>query len=166
MTEALDQVEAMVPALLFLCVGVPLASLLDRLGYFEAVASLMQQRAGAIRLGSLWMLACATTAVLNLDTTVVLLTPLYIRLAKRSGADPFPLALIPLFTASFASSFLPVSNLTTLIAVERLDLGVGDVVTHLAIPARSPVSSGGWCSDGRRHVRFRQATIGRSPARR
>src|SRR6476619_2245009 len=79
-TEALDQVEAMVPALLFLCVGVPLASLLDRLGYFEAVASLMQQRAGAIRLGWLWMLACATTAVLNLDTTVVLLTPLYIRL--------------------------------------------------------------------------------------
>ena len=112
----------MVPALLFLCVGVPLASLLDRLGYFEAVASLMQRRAGAIRLGSLWALACATTAVLNLDTTVVLLTPLYIRLAKRSGVDPFPLALIPLFTASFASSFLPVSNLTTLIAVERLDL--------------------------------------------
>lgn len=125
----------MVPALLFLCVGVPLASLLDRLGYFEAVAALMQQRAGAIRLGALWALACATTAVLNLDTTVVLLTPLYIRLAMRSGADPFPLALIPLFTASFASSFLPVSNLTTLIAVERLDLGVDDVVTHLALPS-------------------------------
>lgn len=135
MTEALDQVSAMVPALLFLCVGVPLASLLDRLGYFEAVASLMQQRAGAIRLGSLWVLACATTAVLNLDTTVVLLTPLYIRLANRSGMDALPLALIPLLTASFASSFLPVSNLTTLIAVERLDLGVGDVVAHLGLPS-------------------------------
>ncbi|MET0908968.1 MAG: SLC13 family permease [Ilumatobacteraceae bacterium] len=135
MTEALDQVSAMVPALLFLCVGVPLASLLDRLGYFEAVASSMQQRAGAIRVGALWALACATTAVLNLDTTVVLLTPLYIRLAKRSGIDPFPLALIPLFTASFASSFLPVSNLTTLIAVERLDLSVSDVVTYLALPS-------------------------------
>ena len=135
MTEALDQVGAMVPALLFLCVGVPLASLLDRLGYFDAVASLMQRRAGAIRLVSLWALACATTAVLNLDTTVVLLTPLYIRLARRTGADPFPLALIPLFTASFASSFLPVSNLTTLIAVERLDLSVSDVVAHLALPS-------------------------------
>src|SRR4051794_25445055 len=45
-TEALDQVAAMVPALLFLCVGVPLAALLDQLGYFEALASWMQRRAG------------------------------------------------------------------------------------------------------------------------
>ncbi len=82
----------------------------------------------------LWTLACVTTAILNLDTTVVLLTPLSVRLARRSGTDPFTLALIPLFTAAFASSFLPVSNLTTLIVTERLDLTVADVVTHLAIP--------------------------------
>ena len=124
----------MVPALLFLCVGVPLAELLDRLGYFEAVAALVQGRGAEVRVGVLWTLACVTTAILNLDTTVVLLTPLSVRLARRSGTDPFTLALIPLFTAAFASSFLPVSNLTTLIVTERLDLTVADVLTHLAIP--------------------------------
>ena len=94
----------------------------------------MQQRAGAIRLGALWALACATTAVLNLDTTVVLLR----RCTSGSpgaASRSVPARLIPLFTASFASSFLPVSNLTTLIAVERLDLSVSDVVTHLALPS-------------------------------
>ncbi len=124
----------MVPALLFLCVGVPLAELLDRLGYFDAVAALIQGRGAGVRVGVLWTLACVTTAILNLDTTVVLLTPLSVRLARRSGTDPFALALIPLFTAAFASSFLPVSNLTTLIVTERLDLSVADVVTHLALP--------------------------------
>ena len=36
----------------------------------------------------LWLLAAATTVVLNLDTTVVLLTPLYLRLARRVGGRP------------------------------------------------------------------------------
>lgn len=124
----------MVPALLFLCVGVPLAELLDRLGYFEAVAAVVQGRSTGVRVGVLWALACVTTAILNLDTTVVLLTPLFVRMARRSGDDPFALALVPLFTAAFASSFLPVSNLTTLIVTERLELSVADVVTHLAAP--------------------------------
>ncbi len=47
----------------------------------------------------LWLLAAATTVVLNLDTTVVLLTPLYLRLARRVGVDPLPLAAIPLLLA-------------------------------------------------------------------
>ncbi len=124
----------MVPALLFLCVGVPLAELLDRLGYFEAIATVMQRRSRGLPVGVLWILACVTTAILNLDTTIVLLTPLSVRLARGSGADPFAIALIPLFTAAFASSFLPVSNLTTLIVTERLDLSVADVIAHLALP--------------------------------
>ena len=40
------------------------------------------------RCGALWVLAAATTIVLNLDTTVVLLTPLYLRLARRAGGRP------------------------------------------------------------------------------
>ncbi len=132
--DALGQVGEMVPALLFLCVAVPLAALLDEVGYFDAVAAAMRARAGEISVGALWVLACATTAVLNLDTTIVLLTPLYVRLARRGGADAFRIALIPLLCASLGSSFLPVSNLTTLIVTERLHVSVGDVVRHLAIP--------------------------------
>src|SRR5690349_6012006 len=125
----------MVPALLFLCAGVPLAALLDRLGFFDAIASAIEQRWDDVPVLALWILAAATTGVLNLDTTVVLLTPLYIRLARRGGADPLAVAAVPLVLASLASSFLPVSNLTTLIAVERVDLSVGDVVAHLGLPS-------------------------------
>jgi len=148
-----------VPALLFLCVGVPLAELLDRLGYFEAVAAVVQGRRTGVRVGALWALACVTTAILNLDTTVVLLTPLFVRMARRSGDDPFALALVPLFTAAFASSFLPVSNLTTLIVTERLELSVADVVTHLAAPGLAACVVG-WVVFRRRAPKALAAGVG------
>ncbi|MBI2705700.1 MAG: citrate transporter [Actinobacteria bacterium] len=132
MDRAAANVQAMLPALLFLCAGVPLAALLDRLGFFEAVAVEIEHRWDRIPVAVLWWLAAATTVVLNLDTTVVLLTPLYIRLARRSGVDPLPLALVPLLLASLASSALPVSNLTNLIAADRYGLSVADVASHLA----------------------------------
>jgi arsenical pump membrane protein len=142
-SDALDAVQAALPALAFLLAGVPLAALLDDLGLFEALAAALQRRWAELPVLALWILAALTTAMLNLDTTIVLLTPLYVRLARRSGVDPLPLALVPLLLAAFASSVLPVSNLTTLIAVERLDLGVGDVVRHLA-PASAAATVVGW----------------------
>jgi arsenical pump membrane protein len=143
--EALHEVEAMVPALLFLLAAVPLAHLLDRLGFFDAVALTIEARWAQVPVLALWVLAAMTTAVLNLDTTVVLLTPLYVRLARRSGSDPLALALIPLLLAGLASSFLPVSNLTTLIVVERLDVSVVEVVAHLALPSLVACTVGWWC---------------------
>ena len=121
-----------------------MAALLDRLGFFEATAAVMAGRRGRDRavLG-LWILAALTTAVLNLDTTVVLLTPLYLRLARQAKVDPVPLVLIPLLLASLASSVLPVSNLTTLIVAERFDLSAGDVLSHLALPSLI-ASTVGW----------------------
>jgi len=122
-SRAADALCAIAPALAFLCAGVPLAALLDRLGFFESVARLLQRGAGPVALWKLWGLAAATTAVLNLDTTVVLLTPLYIRLARRANVDPLPVAIVPLLLASLASSFLPVSNLTSLIVVDAPEPG-------------------------------------------
>ena len=150
MTDALDALGAIAPALAFLLLGVPLAALLDELGLFESVAAAMQRRWPELPVLGLWALAAATTVVLNLDTTIVLLGPLYLRLAKRSGADPLALALVPLLLAAFASSVLPVSNLTTLIAVDRLDLGTGEVIRHLALPSLAAVVVG-WFAYGRRH---------------
>jgi arsenical pump membrane protein len=143
MTRVGDQLSSLAPALAFLLAGVPLAALLDRLGFFASAAAALGGRKGRTTpvLG-LWVLACVTTIVLNLDTTVVLLTPLYLRLARRSGADPLPVVAIPLLLASLASSVLPVSNLTTLIVVERLDVGVGAVFGHLALPSLAAVTVG------------------------
>ena len=136
MSRVADQLSPRAPALAFLLAGVPLAALLDRVGFFDAVArTLAGRRPGGVPVAWLWALAAVTTVVLNLDTTVVLLTPLYVRLARRSGRDPLGLAAVPLLLAAFASSVLPVSNLTNLIVVERLGPSVGDVVAHLALPS-------------------------------
>jgi arsenical pump membrane protein len=150
MDQAGEALATVAPALAFLLVGVPLAALLDELGLFDAVAGLLEQRFREVPVLALWLLAAATTVVLNLDTTIVLLTPLLIRLARRAGADPVPLALVPLLLAAFASSVLPISNLTTLIATEQLGLSVADVVTHLALPSAAAVAVG-WLGYRRLH---------------
>src|SRR6478752_5002965 len=85
-TTALDQLELLAPALAFLLAAVPLAHLLGELGFFDAVARRVSHRVDGI--WPWWLLAAATTAVLNLDTTVVLLTPLYLQVARRRGDDP------------------------------------------------------------------------------
>jgi arsenical pump membrane protein len=149
-TAAADALRAVAPALAFLLAGVPLAALLDDLGFFDAAAGALEARAPHLPVAGLWWLAAATTVVLNLDTTVVLLTPLYVRMARRAGVDPLPLALIPLLLAAFASSVLPVSNLTTLIAADRVGLTVAAVVGHLALPSLAAATAG-WLAYRRRH---------------
>ncbi len=151
MSRVGDQLSSLAPALAFLLAGVPLAALLERLGFFaSAAAALAGRRGRATPVLGLWVLACVTTVVLNLDTTVVLLTPLYLRLARRADTDPLPVVAIPLLLASLASSVLPVSNLTTLIAADRLDLGVATVFAHLALPSLAAVTVG-WLVYRRRY---------------
>lgn len=140
MDHARDTLSSLVPALAFLLAGVPLAVLLDRLGFFAAAARRVG-RSGTSRLG-LWVLAAFVTAVLNLDTTVVLLTPLYVRIAAVHDLDPLELASIPLVLAGLASAALPVSNLTTLIAGERLALPAFSVPAHLGVPTLVAVATG------------------------
>ena len=77
MSGVADQWSSLWPALAFLLAGVPLAALLDRLGFFEASAAVIVGRGGDRPVLALWVFAGLTTVVLNLDTTVVLLTPLY-----------------------------------------------------------------------------------------
>lgn len=151
MSRIAEQWSALWPALAFLLAGVPLAALLDRIGFFSAAAVLMVGRGGRDRsVFGMWVLAALTTAVLNLDTTVVLLTPLCLRMARQSGVDPVPLAAIPLLLASFASSVLPISNLTTLIAAQRFNLTALDVLSHLALPSLA-ASTVGWLVYRRRY---------------
>lgn len=118
--------------LLFVVVAVPLAAALDRLGVFGALAATFD--GGRHLVAWLWTLAAGVVIVFNLDAAVVLLTPLYVRIARRHGLGAEALAFQPALLASLASSVLPVSNLTNLIVAERLDLHIGDFVAHLAVP--------------------------------
>jgi arsenical pump membrane protein len=126
------QLVALFPALAFLIFGVPLAVLLDRLNFFRACADIILHRNPSYL--KLWVLAACTTAVLNLDTTIVLLTPLYVHIAKKAKVDPLPVVVIPLLLACFASSLLPVSNLTNLIAASSFDVSSFDFLRYLGVP--------------------------------
>jgi len=68
------------------------------------------------------LFATVTTTVLNLDTTAVLLTPVMLALALRTGIAAVPLAMTTVWLANTASLLLPVSNLTNLLAANRVAL--------------------------------------------
>jgi arsenical pump membrane protein len=134
-------VRPLITPLAFLLFAVPLAVMLDRVGFFASVAALADT--GRNPLLGLWILAAAVTTFLNLDASVVLLTPLYIRIARRHGLDPAMLAFQPVILASLASSALPISNLTNLIAANRYHLGVADFLVRLG-PASLVAVAVGW----------------------
>ena len=136
-----DALTDLGPPLAFLVVAVPLAVLLDELGFFATVAALVD--AGPWLRLALWVLAGLVTVLFNLDAAVVLLTPLYVRIASRHGEDPVLLAFLPALLASLASSVLPVSNLTNLVVARRLDLGTTDFLTHAA-PVALAATIVGW----------------------
>ena len=136
-----DAVGALAAPLAFLLLAVPLAVALDELGFFAGVAALVDG-GRHLRLG-LWVLAAAVTVLFNLDAAVVLLTPLYVRIALRHGDDPVALAFIPALMAALASTVLPVSNLTNLVVVEHIDVGVVDFLRHAA-PAAVAAVAVGW----------------------
>lgn len=131
----------------FVLAAVPLAVLLDRLGFFSSVAVVLL-RSGGRRgsdtswIGRLWLLGAGVTALLNLDAGVVLLTPLYVGIARRSGRDPLALALAPVLLACLASSLLPVSNLTNLIASAQTGAGSGAFLANLGLPSVAAIGVG------------------------
>jgi arsenical pump membrane protein len=135
--------DPLVAPLAFLLVAVPLAVLLDDIGVFEAAAELAIERRHLV--GGLWLLAAASVALLNLDAAVVLLTPLFVRIARRAGIDGVALAFQPVLLACLASSLLPVSNLTNLIAAQERGLGSIDFLVHLGPPTVAAVAVGWWC---------------------
>jgi len=131
--DATDAIEGVASPLLFLVFAVPLAVALDELGVFGALAALIGNSRHLI--AGLWWLAAGVVILFNLDAAVVLLTPLYIRIARRHGRNVEALAVQPALLACLASGVLPVSNLTNLIVAEQHDLDVADFLMHLALPS-------------------------------
>jgi arsenical pump membrane protein len=88
-------------------------------GLFDAAAARLAGLGGS-PLGTL--LACLglvalVTALLNLDTAVVFLTPVLIAVAGRGRLDPRPFLYGSVFMANASSLFLPGSNLTNLLVL-------------------------------------------------
>lgn len=111
------------PILLFVVAATVVAELAAEAGLFAAIAERLA-RLGLGRAWVLWLLVVAlavvVTVFLSLDTTAVLLTPVVILLARHNGLSPLPFALTTVWLANTGSLLLPVSNLTNLLAADRL----------------------------------------------
>ena len=103
----------------FLAAVLVLAKLCDDEGLFDAFGAMMA-RASSGRpvglLGQVFVLAAATTAVLSLDATIVLLTPVVLATARTLTVPVRPHAYATAHLSNTASLLLPVSNLTNLLA--------------------------------------------------
>jgi arsenical pump membrane protein len=105
-------------------------------GLFEATgARLARSRLGARGLlVALLGLVAAVTAVLNLDTAVVFLTPVLVYAARGRGLDERPFLYGSVFMANAASLLLPGSNLTNLLVL-RSDPRAGGSFAAQMLPA-------------------------------
>jgi arsenical pump membrane protein len=84
-------------------------------------------------------LAAVTTMSLNLDTTAVLLTPVILSLAVRLRIEPLPLAMTAVWLANTASLLLPVSNLTNLLAADRVALAPAAFASRMWAPQAASI---------------------------
>lgn len=86
----------------------------------------------------------AVTAVLNLDTSVVFLTPVLVYAARSRGQDGSALLVACLLLSNAGSLLLPGSNLTNLIVLGHLHLSGGQFFGHMVLPwAASVLVTGG-----------------------
>ena len=117
--DAAAEVSRLLPVVGFLAAVLVLARLCDDEGLFRAagVAMARTNSGGQQRLlVKVFVIAAATTAVLSLDATVVLLTPVVLATARTLRVPPRPHAYATAHLANSASLLLPVSNLTNLLA--------------------------------------------------
>lgn len=114
-----------IPILAFVLAMSLVTELVDEAGLFKVLTDRLAAF-GRGRVFSLWLLVVAVAAVstvfLSLDTTAVLVTPVVVLLAVHARIPPLPFALTSIWLANTASLLLPVSNLTNLLAQDRLGL--------------------------------------------
>jgi arsenical pump membrane protein len=105
-------------------------------GVFEAVGARLARAplSPPALLLALLALVAAVTAVLNLDTSVVFLTPVLVHAARRRGLNERPFLYGSVFMANSASLLLPGSNLTNLLVLRR-DPVSGAVFAARMLPA-------------------------------
>jgi arsenical pump membrane protein len=105
-------------------------------GLFEAIGGRLARtrlRAHSLLLALLAVVA-VVTAVLNLDTSVVFLTPVLVHAARKRRLDERPFLYGSVFMANAASLLLPGSNLTNLLVL-RSDPQSGAAFAARMLPA-------------------------------
>jgi arsenical pump membrane protein len=141
--RALTQATRLGPVIGFLAAVLVLAQLCQDEGLFRAIGAWLARDHGhgrgqgrtAVRLlARVFVVASVVTAVLGLDATVVLLTPVVFAAAARLGARAKPHVYGSCHLANSASLLLPVSNLTNLLAFAASGLSFTRFAGLMALP--------------------------------
>ncbi|MGV8968170.1 MAG: SLC13 family permease [Cellulomonas sp.] len=135
--SAWSEIVALLPVVAFLAAVLVLSHLCDAEGLFAAAGALMARDARGRPqrlLVAVFVVASLVTAVLSLDATVVLLTPVVFATAARAGVRPKPFVYACTHLANSASLLLPVSNLTNLLAFTASGLSFGRFAGLMALP--------------------------------
>ncbi|MBT2385543.1 arsenic transporter [Streptomyces sp. ISL-11] len=135
--HAADEAARLGPVIGFLAAVLVLAQLCDDEGLFHACGAWMARTAaGRPRrlLVQVFALASVITAVLSLDATIVLLTPVVFATAARLGARSRPHVYACTHLSNTASLLLPVSNLTNLLAFAASGLSFTRFASLMVLP--------------------------------
>ncbi|HEU5388702.1 MAG TPA: SLC13 family permease [Streptosporangiaceae bacterium] len=141
--QAAAEARQLGPVIGFLAAILVLAHLCDEDGLFLACGRWMARagrpgrtgQAGPRRLlAHVFVIAAVTTAVLSLDATVVLLTPVVFATATRLEVRARPHVYACTHLANSASLLLPASNLTNLLAFAASGLAFGRFAALMAVP--------------------------------
>jgi arsenical pump membrane protein len=136
-SDAAAEAERLGPVIGFLIAVLVLAYLCDDDGLFRACGAWMARSSGGRPrrlLAQVFVIASVTTAVLSLDATVVLLTPVVFATAARLDMRARPHMYACTHLANSASLLLPVSNLTNLLAFAASGLAFGRFAALMALP--------------------------------
>ncbi len=141
MNTALHEIGRLLPVVGFLAAVLVLAKLCDDEGLFHAAGIYMArhswgagQSAARRLLTTVFLIAAGTTAVLSLDATVVLLTPVVLSTARTLGVPARPHGYAAAHLANTASLLLPVSNLTNLLAFSTAGLSFTRFTAAMTLP--------------------------------
>ena len=142
--QAEDNIRRIAPLLLFLGSVIVLAKLTRDAQVFDVIAVRMAilGRGNYLALFLFCVVfASLTTIFLNLDTTAVLLTPVMLALASRARIAALPLAMTTIWLANTASLLLPVSNLTNLLAADRVALEAPEFAARMWLPQLAAITA-------------------------
>jgi arsenical pump membrane protein len=142
-SDARHAIGDLAPTVGFLAALLVLAEGCRREGLFQAMGGLMATGArGSPRrlLALVFAVAATVTAVLSLDATVVLLTPIVFATAARLRTSPRPHVYACSHLANSASLLLPVSNLTNLLAFHASGLTFMRFAGLMALPTGAAVA--------------------------
>ncbi len=135
--DAWAQTRTLLPVVAFLAAVLVLARLCADEGLFTAAGAWVARACPGrprLLLTGIFAVAALVTAVLSLDATVVLLTPVVLVTTARAGARPRPHVYACGHLANSASLLLPVSNLTNLLAFASLGLSFTRFAALMALP--------------------------------